>query len=421
MLPHRVVKRAHVVAIAAVALACGSEDTDDTGQASTGDDLCSLLPDACEDPEGAPPALTEAVTVVPNDNMPDGVVSQDAHNNLDIVWFQDRLYFAFRTGQNHFAHFGVRLYIVSTTDQRSWRLEADIHLEKDLREPRFLPVGDRLFMYFARLGEIPYTFKPEAVMVTERLGDGDWSDAVEIKPTGEDGFIPWRGREAEPGVGHLIGYVGGDSIYDQVDGTRVHWLKTTDGMTFEPVVGDDSVVLSGGVSETDWTILEDGTLVAATRNEGGDEDGYGSKICRADAGDLGSWTCAHDPKKYDSPLVFRHRDTAYLVGRRQVANDGLFDLGMEGDPEDFYIEYQNTYWGTPKRCALWELDEDDLTATWVLDLPSNGDTCFASVIPLSETKYLLYNYSSPLDDPDLAWREGQHGETFIYRTTLTLP
>ena len=57
----------------------------------------------------------------------------------------------------------------------------------------------------------------------------------------------------------------------------------------------------------------------------------------------------------------------------------------------------------------------------MLDIPSNGDTCFASVIPLNDDQYLLYNYTSPLDDLDLAWRDGQFGKTFIYRLTLTMP
>ena len=39
---------------------------------------------------------------------------------------------------------------------------------------------------------------------------------------------------------------------------------------------------------------------------------------RAKKGELGTWTCAHDPKKYDSPLVFVQDDTVYLIGRRNL-------------------------------------------------------------------------------------------------------
>ncbi len=83
--------------------------------------------------------------------------------------------------------------------------------------------------------------------------------------------------------------------------------------------------------------------------------------------------------------------------------------------------YQLEYWSTPKRCALWRVDAPTRSVTFVMDLPSNGDTCFASLVPLSEQHDLIYNYSSPLDDPELSWRDGQLGETSIYRTTLSLP
>ncbi len=386
------------------------------------EDLCTLLPEGCATPDGPLPALSEAATVVPGDNMPAGVISQAAHNNLDIAWHDGRLFFAFRTAASHFADPGVYLYVVSTTDQQSWVLETAITLGKDLREPRLLSLGDRLFLYFARLGEIKLTFRPEAMMMSEQVAGCQWTAPEEISPTGDPGFIPWRTRAID-GVGYLTGYVGGEDIYQLPGGgLEVFWLKTSDGRAFEPVVPDQPVVLTGGVSETDWALLDDGSVIAVARNESGDEGGFGSKICRASTEALGNWTCAADPKKYDSPLVFTHDGEPYLIGRRQVANDGLYDLGMnELTPEDQALEYQLQYWQTPKRCALWKIDPATLTVAPVLDLPSNGDTCFASVVPLSDHHYLVYNYTSPLDDPQLSWLDGQMGETYIYRLTLTMP
>lgn len=388
-------------------------------EAAQGASICDAL--GC--PEGEPPpSYSPALTVVPDaDAMPAGVVSQNAHNNLDIIWHRGRLFFAFRTAPSHFADDQVVMYVVSTTDQITWQLETSIALDKDLREPRFMSVGGKLFLYFARLGEVTLTFKPEAVMLTEQIAGCVWTAPEELDPVGEPGFIPWRVRQHD-GVSHLIGYSGGEQIYELDEtGTKVHWLRTDDGRNFQPVVGD-GVVLTGGVSETDYALLDDGTVVAVSRNEAGDADGFGSKICRAEPDELGQWICAADPRKYDSPLVFGHDGDVYLVGRRQVANDGLFDLGLdELSHDEQLLEYQTTYWGTPKRCAVWKVDPDALTVEHVLDLPSNGDTCFASVVPLSDTQYLLYNYTSPLDDPELSWRDGQFGTTSIYRTVLTLP
>lgn len=391
--------------------------------AVAGVDLCAALPDACAAITAGAPGVSDAITVVPDPAaMPDGVVSQVSHNNLDIVWHAGRLFFAFRTAPTHFADESVVMYVVSTEDQKTWRLETRIALGKDLREPRFLTLGDRLVLYFARLGEVTFTFKPEAMMMTEQLGGCSWSEPIEIDPVGEAGFIPWRAREID-GVGYLVGYAGGENIYEIGNGgIRVHWAKTTDGQTFEPVAPGKSAVLEGGVSETDWAFLDDGGIVAVGRNEAGDEDGFGSKICRAPAGSLGDWTCAPDPRKYDSPLVFRHGADVYLIARRQVANDGDYDLGDDTLPlEDRAVAYQKAYWGTPKRCSLWRVDPEMLSVEHLLDLPSNGDTCFASAVALGASRYLVYNYTSPLDDPELAWRDGQFGPTSIYRLTLALP
>ncbi|MCK6529822.1 hypothetical protein L6R50_20455 [Myxococcota bacterium] len=67
------------------------------------------------------------------------------------------------------------------------------------------------------------------------------------------------------------------------------------------------------------------------------------------------------------------------------------------------------------------MDPDALAVEFVLDLPSKGDTCFPGMVPREEGRYLVYNYSSPIDGPDVDWVTGQHGETRIYRQVLVFP
>jgi hypothetical protein len=121
----------------------------------------------------------------------------------------------------------------------------------------------------------------------------------------------------------------------------------------------------------------------------------------------------NDPKKYDSALVFIHEGEVYLIGRRRLVNDGHVGLGLDGDPSDLALEYQAEYRDTPKRCALWRVDPETLTVALILDPPSAGDTCFASALALAGDPYLVYNDSSSFEPGDLAWNEGQFGETFI--------
>ncbi|MFO0567528.1 MAG: hypothetical protein U0263_17855 [Polyangiaceae bacterium] len=381
--------------------------------------ICDRLIDACASAPVAGPAHSPPVTVVPSAAMPKQVVSQTSHNNLDIVWFGGRLYFAFRTAPHHFAGTKSVLYVVSTEDQRSWRYEAKVSLGRDVREPRFLPVGGRLFLYFAVLGTNPLAFEPEGTKVMERLGVADWSAPEDIF---DPGFIPWRARNLG-GTGYLMGYTGGENIYQGQDPTvSLYFLRTENGRDFSPVVRGKPIVLESGASETDFTFLDDGSLVAVSRNELGDEDRWGSKICRAPADDLGAWTCKPDPKKYDSPLVFRNGSDVWLIGRRQIGNDGNYDLfDTSLSAEEQTTKYEAVYWKTPKRCALWKVDPEALSVSHVIDLPSNGDTCFASAVPLRDKSHLVYNYTSPLDGMERSWLDGQQNPTLIYGLSLTLP
>ena len=41
------------------------------------------------------------------------------------------------------------------------------------------------------------------------------------------------------------------------------------------------------------------------------------------------------------------------------------------------------------------------------DIPGVGDTAFPSIRRIDEHRFLMANYTSPLDQPDLMWVEGQ--------------
>lgn len=111
-----------------------------------------------------------------------------------------------------------------------------------------------------------------------------------------------------------------------------------------------------------------------------------------------------------------------LIGRRNLTETGNYYLDYpEGTQEDKTLDYLLDYSDNPKRCSVWEVDPDSLTVAFVLDLPSRGDTCFPALAVIDAHHYLVYNYSSPLDGPDLTWLEGQVGPTHIHRMVLGLP
>jgi hypothetical protein len=393
--------------------ACGAAD-DDTWPDVGAETACDATPaDTFLGPQT--PSLGPLARVVPSEGLPAELALQDANNNLDVLRHEGRWVLAFRTAPSHFASPEARLHVLSSEDGEAWVAEATFWQDTDLREPRLLSWDGRLLLLFAVLGRSVTDFEPQGMMASERRTDGSWTEPEwRYLP----GFIPWRARVVD-GRPELIGYVGGEEIYDVGEAAiEVHWLTTADGATWTPVVPDGPAVLVGGASEADIARLPDGARVLVARVEAYDGQGWGSRVCRAEPGER-AFTCVTDPRKYDSPVLFVHGGQPYLIGRRNLTETGHYDLHRDDlTPEDQWLEYELAYWGTPKRCALWSVDPDTLEVSWILDLPSRGDTCFPSVVEAGPGAFVVYNYSSDVEGPDLSWVKGQTRPTFIYRQTL---
>lgn len=363
-------------------------------------------------------AILETRMVVPSAGLPPEAHPLSSNNNLDVVRHVDgRVYLAFRTAPDHFASDKTVIYVVSSADEIQWTYEAQFTAATDLREPRLLSWNGNLFLYLAQLGTNALAFEPKVMSYAERRADGTWSPLTDFY---RPGFIPWRAR-VEREKAYLMAYEGGAHIY-AFDGQPlfVHMLTSGDGRSWGGVNPADPVVSSGGGSEADFTLGEDGTLFAVIRNEAGDETGWGSKVCRATANDISRWTCKTDRKKYDSPLMFFHDGEAYLLARRNVTATGEYDLreeNLERGPRS--LRNQTRYSGAPKRCSLWRYVQAEDRIAFILDLPSRGDTCFPAMVRGDrDGRFVVYNYSSDVTGPDLTWSEGQAGPTYVYRHVL---
>lgn len=378
----------------------------------------SPAPDDTAAPTRPDPVVGPATPVVPGDVLPPEVVLQAANNNLDVAEFEGATWLAFRTAPDHFASAQATLHVMSD-DGSGWVWRGSFTEGTDVREPRLLAWEGQLWFAYAVLGSDPLAFEPQGMKLARwegtAFGTPEWFYAP--------GFIPWRMRVVD-GVPQLVAYVGGENIYE-VDGEpiEVHWLASTDGTDWQPVVPGQPVVHVGGGSETDLAFTPEGALVAVIRNEAGDATyGWGSKICRAEPEALGDWRCVGDPKRYDSPLVFERGGRIWLIGRRNLTDTGNFDLFRRDlSAEEQSLLYAADYWTRAKRCALWEVDAERLEVRWVADLPSQGDTCFASALEQDDGTLRVWNYSSPLDGDDPSWLQGQMGPTGIYVQTIQFP
>lgn len=372
---------------------------------------------AVDDAVAWAPVAGEPRWVVPGPAVVAPLASGPSNNNVEIEWFEGRLFMAWRTSRDHWASPDSAMNVVSSGDGgATWTKELEVALGSDVREPRFMRVGGALTLVFFQGGVEPTRFEPKAMWRTTRRGPADWT-ALEQWGTGET--VPWDVKVRQGKV-WMTSYKG--NHYDFTEGlVDLFFEVSSDGRTFAPasLAAASATVYRGGNSECAFEFDEHGDLWAVTRNEDGDKTGFGSMLCTAKKADLSAWECPakSDPERYDSPEMFRHGRELFLVARRDVG--GPYDEGLDTLAFDARSrKYQLDYWNRPKRTALYRIDREAKKVVWLFDLPGAGDTAFPSIRRTGAHTFLMANYTSPLDKPDIAWVDGQRGETRLYLQEL---
>lgn len=377
--------------------------------------LCLAAPARADVPI---PAMSTPVSVVPSAGLPTQVTVDRSNANLSVARFKGRVYLVFRTAKWQIADDNARLYVISSKDQVHWRYEGKFAYGRDVRECRLLAFKGHLYLYFALLGSNATTFEPGGTLATRYRKQNSWTATRHIQ---SPDFIPW-GVKTHNGHAYMLGYTGGGGTFNTNPPPKhVYWLTTRNGLDWHPVDASRPIVYTGQCGETDFDFLPDGTLVAACQTEEVDALGWGAKICTAPPHHSSTWTCRGDARRLDSPWVFVERGQAYVIARRQVAFGGLYDFGADVSPDSdvTFALYDASYAATTKRCALWAIDAATREFTPLKDVPGTGDTCYPSIIRRSGHRYLVYNYTSPLDSDDPWGTALLFGTTFIYRQTLT--
>ncbi len=347
------------------------------------------------------PAVSAAHFVVPSDALP--VVTNASNNNVAIAFFEGRLFLAWRTAPTHWASDATEMHIVSSGDGGvTWQDEASFSLGTDMREPQLFVVDGVLHFTCFQAGTNTFAFEPKQKWKSRRTSDGAWA---ELEKWGDDPTeVPWE-IKVRGGRAFMTSYSGNHYGSGPSD-VRVHLKVSDDGERWSDVGAAD--VYAGGCSEAGFEIDADGSAWTVLRNEDGDDTGFGSLVCHAPASDLSAWDCpaAADPERYDSPRMLRHGDDIYLVARRDI--DGPFDEGRTDlDLQQQRDVYAADYWTRPKRTSLYRIDKAQRRVVRVMDLPSAGDTAFASIRRTGPDSFLVANYTSPVDDPNRTWLEGQ--------------
>ena len=341
--------------------------------------------------------------LIPSDKLPAEIQAMPSNNNVDIEYFEDRLFVAWRSAPTHFAGEDTKMFIISSADDGdTWEFEHEVALNTDAREPRLLNYQDELQLIFFEAGKVTIEFRPKKVWRSFRENQGEWSSLETMIDAPE---VPWD-MKVRNDIAYMTSYAGGH--YRADESVKVFFKQSNDGRTWT-TVDNKEFVYDGGVSEVAFEFDEDLNLWAVTRNEDGDASGFGAHLCRAKRDSLASWQCSamSFPQRYDSPEMFRHGNDLYLVARRDI--DGDFS---DGD----LVAYSSR----AKTSALYIIDRVKERIDHVMDLPGAGDNAFPAVRRKDAHSFTLANYSSPLDEPNISWIEGQLSErgTQIYLTTI---
>ena len=367
------------------------------------------------------PIQSRPITVVPSAGLPPEVEVDASNANLSVASFHHRVFMVFRTAKWQIADDNARMYVVSSRDQVHWRHEGTFAYNRDIREPRLLVFHHRLLLYMALLGSNAAAFEPGGTVVTRWRGSGRWTKPRHIL---DPDFIPWD-LAVHRGRAYMLGYTGGGGTFQPNPPPKyVYWLRSKDGLRWRGVNPKQPIVYTGQCGETSFAFRHNGSIVTACQTEEVDDLGWGAKVCTAPADATWRWTCRGDTRRLDSPMVFADRGHVYVIARRQVAFDGEYDYLHKNlpDTDAQFAMYDAEYAATTKRCALWRIDPKTREFAPIVDVPGAGDTCYPSRIPLGRHRYLIYNYTSPLDGSDPPWGTAlTTGETLIYRQRLRFP
>lgn len=347
--------------------------------------------------------------LIPGPNLPEEVTCQKSNNNLDLVRFRDKYFLAFRTAPTHFASKKAKLYIISSTDLQNWNYEKEFYCRSDMREPRFLVYKDKLLFYYFEGGKKMFRFEPKKIMFSE-FSDGKFTESQSI---GLDGYVPWRLKEHN-GIIYLSAYYG-VNLYNAGHAADLRLFTSADGYHFSKLSEKPQCDWTGA-EEGEFEFDDEGNLWATIRLESD-----GALIAYADKSDLSDWRLVFSKYKYDSALMFKHKNEIYVIARKNLDGDGTFAKASRHIPDRIRHKYNLLkYSFTKKTTALYKMDKQNKKLCFLSDLMGTGDTAFPAMVAASGKKpeFIIMNYSSDIAGKKKNWIKGQLSKTFIYWTKM---
>ena len=321
-------------------------------------------------------------------------VDDGSHNsNTDMIYWKDAFYLIHASSPFYFASKASRLNILRSEDGHNWEQIAEFDAAgEDIRDPKFAPIGDRLYLYALKNTE--FTAEPYQTVYAVSEDGASWSSFQEIEPKG---WLFWRPKTADGSTWYVPAY--------WHEHGRAALLRSTDGENWmvqsEIHEGDRS-------DEPAIEFLPDGHLIATVRLEMSDSwTGHpeGSTLIATSQPPFETWTPSTKSPiaRLDGPTLFTYNDKVYAVGRYQPHVASPFG-------------WQGSIFGR-KRTLLFLVEEDGLV--YLSDLPSAGDTSYSGVVRRGDNLYISYHSNDV--DRDYPWILGMVSPASIRMARISLP
>ena len=322
-------------------------------------------------------------------------VQDGQHNsNTHLIYWRDAFYLVHARSRFHMGNDASRLVVRRSADARAWEEIAVLDMpDADIRDPKFAPIGDRLFLY--ALPNRGFEPEPYGTVVATSADGASWTPFADV---GQPGWLLWEPKSADGGrTWYATGY--------WHEHGRSALFRSADGLAWEQV----STIHSGDRNdETANAFLTDGRMLVTARLEGDDRAWHqGSKraatLLAVAAPPYTEWATTRSlTTRLDGPALFTHNGRVYAVGRY--------------DPEGRDKWYGMSSLLGRKRTALYEVRPDALI--YLSDLPSAGDTSYAGAVVRGDELTISY-YTSDVRR-DYPWLLGAVLPSDVYVARLSL-
>ena len=352
--------------------------------------------------------------------VPDAKISSDinilkSNNNVAIEFFDNRIFIAFRTSSSHFAGSSTKMVVLSSENGEEWDKEIVIEIDKDIREPLFAKIDDRLMFYYFKAGVSSIKFQPTFTYMIERIGLGEWQKEKQVSKLNSRVFWSMKNRNNRI---YVTSYEGEHYQFFGKSNLKARLLQSVDGISFDEISSTPQYI--GGVSEIAFEFNSNGDLWGVSRNEDGDKSGFGSHLFFAGRDSIDQWQIVSTTKNiFMSPRMLRHGDDIYLIARR---NKGSLPFGFM--PKIFPRFMQRAFnWlkfsASAKTTALYKINKKQKQVEHIVDLPGSGDTAFPAIRRLDKNSFLIANYTSDINKKNRWWFSGQIKPTYIYISRIS--